>query len=116
MKTVMLWQRLLAADHVISPISYRASLLQAICFRKTLLTWNSCLVIFFSALAGVGYVDPDAALLSSASAFVPGAPVFHARADQADLARVSMLEDQKELETLWQRKKRPKDVSSQSNL
>jgi hypothetical protein len=70
----------------------------------------SCLVIFFSALAGVGYVDPDATALPAAE-FIPGSPVFDAGADQLELARVAMLAEQKELERSWQRKKRPKDVS-----
>ena len=70
----------------------------------------SCLIIFFSALAGVGYVDPEAAHLPAAE-FIPGLPVYDARADQAELARMRMAEEQKELERAWQKKKRPQDVS-----
>ncbi|ORY26580.1 hypothetical protein BCR39DRAFT_540631 [Naematelia encephala] len=90
-----------------------------------LIVFLSALVIFFSALAGIGYVDPDDASLASpvdtltpeaveaaavaAAEFQPGAPVFDPSEDQVELARRKKIEEQRELERQWQRKKRPKD-------
>ncbi len=71
----------------------------------------SCLVIFFSALAGIGYVDPEATPTAAAE-FIPGSPVFDSRVDQVEVERNRMLEEHRALEQMWQRKKRPKDVSS----
>jgi hypothetical protein len=82
-----------------------------------LVSSHSCLVVFFSALAGIGYVDPDSLPSSSisnalapveAAEFVPGLPVFDMSEEQA---RRLKIEEQRDLEIQWAKKKRPKDVS-----
>lgn len=83
---------------------------------------SSCLVYFFAALAGIGYVDPDtlpsvpgsAPILANAPApavFIPGVPIFDPNED-SEVARRRKHEERKELEKEWQKMKRPKDVSS----
>lgn len=72
---------------------------------------HSCVVIFFSALAGIGYVDPDAvAPVTSAAQFVPGLPVFVPDAD-SEIGKRRKADALREQEQEWQRKRRPKDVS-----
>jgi hypothetical protein len=77
---------------------------------------DSCLVYFFAALAGVGYVDPETSALNAAQAltggarFMPGAPVFVPDED-SEVARRRIAEERRELEKQWQKKKRPQDVS-----
>ncbi|KAL7422696.1 hypothetical protein Q5752_001987 [Cryptotrichosporon argae] len=80
-----------------------------------LVVFVTALVVFFSALAGIGYVDPDARLVAASAAgaggpdggagpqFRLGGPVFH----NADRAREVVLAEQKQLEEEWARKKRP---------
>ncbi|RXK40664.1 hypothetical protein M231_02121 [Tremella mesenterica] len=73
-----------------------------------LVVFLTCLVVFFSALAGVGYVD-ETAITNGSVEFVPGSPVHDSSVDRLrpDLER--KMEEQRELERQWQRKKRPKD-------
>ena len=52
-------------------------------------------------------MDPEASSLPAPAAFIPGSPVF----DAGEAARNQMLDEQRELEKMWARKKRPKDVS-----
>lgn len=67
----------------------------------------SCLILFFSSLAGIGYVAPDE--IARTVEFLPGKPVFDLAGRQAMEKR---MEEQKALESQWARMKRPKDVSS----
>lgn len=79
---------------------------------------SSCLAIFFSALAGIGYVEPDASLAAGAISGIPapaghfvlGAMVYDV--EENEMSRRRKLDEQRELEMLWQSKKRPKDVST----
>lgn len=70
-----------------------------------------CLVIFLSALSGIGYVDPDAVVPeggSDAPIFQPGKPIAPVLLSSSD-------EDVTEARRAWEaevgRKARPKDVS-----
>ncbi|TYJ55635.1 hypothetical protein B9479_003667 [Cryptococcus floricola] len=83
-----------------------------------LIVFFSCTIVFFSALAGVGYVEPapsDAldivAAAPSSGAEVPeykfGGPVFDPVNDRQRLER--KMAEQRALEEAWARKKRPKD-------
>jgi len=74
-----------------------------------LIVFVSCLCIFFSALAGIGYTDPEAMAPLAQVDFVPGVPVFDATEDQMEQARHRRMEEQRELERQWQKKKRPQD-------
>ncbi len=76
----------------------------------------SCVLVFFGALTGYGYVDPDSANLSlslstsldGVSEFVPGQPVFDKSVARDEESR---LEKMRRLEEEWGKQKRPKDVS-----
>ena len=80
------------------------------CVLNESMTIFSCLIIFFSALAGIGYVDPDTTP-SPAAHFVLGSPVYDASTEQLEVARQRSTE-QRELEREWQKKRRPHDVSA----
>jgi hypothetical protein len=71
-------------------------------------TDRSALFVFFGALAGVGYVDPDAQAPAD-SEFVMGQPVFDPTEGQR-LREIAMAE-QRALEQQWAKKKRPNAVS-----
>lgn len=71
-------------------------------------THNSALFVFFGALAGVGYVDPDAASAIPENEFVIGGPVFDASEGQL---RELQLQEQREREQHWLKKQRPNSVS-----
>jgi hypothetical protein len=64
-----------------------------------------CVIVFFTSLAGIGYVAPDE--IETTVAFLPGTPVFDLAGRQALERR---MEEQRELEKSWAKKKRPKDV------
>lgn len=66
----------------------------------------SCIIVFFTSLAGVGYVAPEE--ISRTVEFLPGTPVFDLAGRQALERR---MQEQKALENEWAKKKRPKDVS-----
>lgn len=83
----------------------------------------SCVIIFFTALTGLGYVDPDAVSSPATTLpdldapevdFMPGQPVFDAGVahapgtSQEEVRRAEM----RKLEQEWSRQKRPKDVSA----
>ena len=71
-----------------------------------LIVFLTALFIFFGALAGVGYVDPDAKSPKPADPeFVVGGPVFDPNERQR--LREQMLAEQRELEQAWARNKRP---------
>lgn len=75
---------------------------------------NSALFVFFGALAGIGYVDPDIASNTPAAAqpareFVVGEPVFDP--SDAQLEREARAAEQRALEEVWARQKRPNAVS-----
>ena len=75
-------------------------------------SYLSCLWMFFSALAGVGYVDPETLVPTSGdAAFMPGAPVFDPVQAQ-EMALAKKVEEQRELERSWEKKKRPREASS----
>lgn len=63
------------------------------------------MIVFFTSLAGIGYVAPDE--IETTVAFLPGTPVFDLAGRQALERR---MEEQRELEQTWAKKKRPKDV------
>jgi hypothetical protein len=65
-----------------------------------------CVIVFFTSLAGIGYVAPDD--LPTTVEFLPGTPVFDLAGRQALERR---MEEQRALEQTWAKKKRPKDVS-----
>jgi hypothetical protein len=66
--------------------------------------------VFFGALTGFGYVDPDAAgEYNGVGEFIPGQPVFD-RAG-AGIMNDQRVEEMRRLEEEWAKKKRPKDVS-----
>ncbi|TXT03857.1 hypothetical protein VHUM_04280 [Vanrija humicola] len=71
------------------------------------------LFVFFGALAGIGYVDPEAQALNKAAAaadeFVVGGPVFDRQESQKQLER--QIAERRALEEQWARKKRPNSVS-----
>ena len=78
-------------------------------------TRRRCLIVFFSALGGVGYVPEEGE--------VPTTVVGHARAEPAPVPvqlrneetqalNRKKNQEQRELEQEWARKKRPKDVST----
>jgi len=64
-----------------------------------------CVIVFFTSLAGIGYVPPDE--IETTVAFLPGTPVFDLAGRQAQERR---MEEQRVLEESWAKKKRPKDV------
>jgi hypothetical protein len=66
---------------------------------------DRCVIVFFTSLAGIGYVAPDE--IETTVAFLPGTPVFDLAGRQALERR---MEEQRELEKSWAKKKRPKDV------
>jgi hypothetical protein len=80
-------------------------------------------MVFFSALAGIGYVDPEAQVTTLDPAlalsrqegevpeFVMGGPVFDLGDEMRKREREKAMEVQRELEKEWSRKRRPKDVS-----
>ncbi|XAO22153.1 hypothetical protein I312_100919 [Cryptococcus bacillisporus CA1280] len=83
-----------------------------------LIIFFSCTIVFFSALAGIGYQEPlpvDSADVSTAptvaageaGGFKFGGPVFDPANDKLHLERV--MAEQRELEEAWARKRRPKD-------
>ncbi|WVQ70588.1 hypothetical protein IAR50_000107 [Cryptococcus sp. DSM 104548] len=82
-----------------------------------LIVFFSCTIVFFSALAGIGYVEPvpsdglDVPAAPSSGAEVPeykfGGPVFDPVNDRQRLER--KMAEQRALEEAWARKKRPKD-------
>ncbi|KAK4688626.1 hypothetical protein P7C73_g1479, partial [Tremellales sp. Uapishka_1] len=85
-----------------------------------LLLFVSCTLVFFSALAGIGYVEPpsEAAVAAvgtlgrdapGSPGFVLGGPVFDPSQDQLSNAKIKAAQKQRELELLWSKKKRPKD-------
>ncbi|WWD20613.1 hypothetical protein CI109_105089 [Kwoniella shandongensis] len=84
-----------------------------------LIVFFSCTIVFFSALAGVGYVEPPLteALVDGpgggsaggAVPFKPGGPVFDPSADQRNLGLEKRIAEQRALEEAWARKRRPKD-------
>jgi hypothetical protein len=77
------------------------------------LTEKSCVVVFFSALTGVGYVEPPSEGLSvDDPEFKLGQPVFDPKEDSIAIARLRQWEALRELEQEWSKKKRPQDVSS----
>lgn len=69
----------------------------------------SALLVFIGALAGVGYVDPNASSPRARSTddqhFEPGQPVFDAREAQAELEKQMVA--QRALEQQWRRAARP---------
>ncbi|OWZ59600.1 hypothetical protein C356_00816 [Cryptococcus neoformans c45] len=78
----------------------------------------SCTIVFFSALAGIGYQEPrpvDSADVSTVptvaagqnGGFKFGGPVFDPANDKLHLEKV--MAEQRELEEAWARKRRPKD-------
>jgi hypothetical protein len=69
------------------------------------------LIFFFSALAGIGYVDPESVAAAPVADFQPGSPVYNR--EESVISHGKKADEQKELERSWQRKKRPKDVSDQ---
>ncbi|CAK9786599.1 hypothetical protein CC85DRAFT_300137 [Cutaneotrichosporon oleaginosum] len=62
------------------------------------------LFVFFGALAGVGYVDPDAASALPENEFIVGGPVFDASEGQL---RELQIQEQREREQHWLKKQRP---------
>lgn len=83
--------------------------------------YDSCTIVFFSALAGIGYQEPrpvDSADVSTVptvaagqnGGFKFGGPVFDPANDKLHLEKV--MAEQRELEEAWARKRRPKDVST----
>lgn len=83
--------------------------------------YDSCTIVFFSALAGIGYQEPrpvDSADVSAVptvaagqnGGFKFGGPVFDPANDKLHLEKV--MAEQRELEEAWARKRRPKDVST----
>ncbi|KAK8850430.1 hypothetical protein IAR55_004348 [Kwoniella newhampshirensis] len=95
-----------------------------------LIVFFSCTIVFFSALAGVGYVEPpptdslaDGTLINPGgaggapvagggegdAAFKIGRPVFDPSEDQRKLGLERKIAEQRALEEAWARKKRPKD-------
>jgi len=82
---------------------------------------NSCVIIFFSALSGFGYVEPGSTSSSSsnpiqppAGAFNPGQPVHDNLLNSGAAAGLNPIEEEKvikmkQLEEQWARQKRPKD-------
>lgn len=79
-----------------------------------LLLFFSCVLVFFGALTGFGYVDPDSPSLSRSlsssidgvAEFVSGQPVFDKALGSEEETR---LEEMRRLEEEWGKKKRPKD-------
>lgn len=67
---------------------------------------SRCVIVFFTSLAGVGYVAPEE--IARTVEFLPGTPVFDLAGRQALERR---MQEQKALENEWAKKKRPKDVS-----
>jgi hypothetical protein len=78
--------------------------------RKVIKAYDRCVIVFFTSLAGIGYVPPDQ--VETTVEFLPGTPVFDLAGRQALEKR---MEEQRELERSWAKKKRPKDVSSSSS-
>lgn len=83
--------------------------------------YDSCTIVFFSALAGIGYQEPrpvhsaDVSTVPTVAAgqnggFKFGGPVFDPANDKLHLEKV--MAEQRELEEAWARKRRPKDVST----
>ncbi|BEI85591.1 hypothetical protein CcaverHIS002_0509920 [Cutaneotrichosporon cavernicola] len=62
------------------------------------------LFVFFGALAGVGYVDPEAASVIPENEFIVGGPVFDASEGQL---RELQIQEQREREQHWLKKQRP---------
>ncbi|ORX41113.1 hypothetical protein BD324DRAFT_613233 [Kockovaella imperatae] len=71
-----------------------------------LVVFLSCLVIFFSALAGIGYVPEEGELAHHAKS--PRA-VVSAVAQDLQVFNGKKFQEQRELEQEWAKKKRPKD-------
>lgn len=71
-------------------------------------THCSALFVFFGALAGVGYVDPDAASTIPENEFTLGGPVFDTSEGQL---RELQIQEQREREQHWLKKQRPNAVS-----
>ncbi|GFZ48228.1 hypothetical protein JCM24511_05976 [Saitozyma sp. JCM 24511] len=76
-----------------------------------LVVFISCGFVFFSALAGIGYVPPETTDITASTlpipsnaAFEPGAPVY----DPAEPQRLAM-EEQRQLEEEWSKRRRPQD-------
>lgn len=75
-------------------------------------------MFFFSALAGIGYVDPETLPSTGSSPsipnapvqFIPGVPIFDPN-ENSEIAKRRKHEERRELEKEWQKMKRPKDVS-----
>ena len=76
-----------------------------VCTESELELMDRCVIVFFTSLAGIGYVAPDE--IETTVAFLPGTPVFDLAGRQALERR---MEEQRELEKSWAKKKRPKDV------
>ncbi|KAL1409870.1 hypothetical protein Q8F55_003869 [Vanrija albida] len=72
-----------------------------------LIVFMVALFVFFGALAGIGYVDPEAQAVGKASEpeFVVGGPVFDRQESQKQLER--QIAERRALEEQWVRKKRP---------
>ncbi|GMK54456.1 hypothetical protein CspeluHIS016_0110420 [Cutaneotrichosporon spelunceum] len=62
------------------------------------------LFVFFGALAGVGYVDPEAASVIPENEFIVGGPVFDTSEGQL---RELQMQEQREREQHWLKKQRP---------
>lgn len=92
--------------------------------KLTTACFPSCTLVFFSALAGIGYHEPPPDQLAdlsispqhqsapAAGAFKFGGPVFDLTDAQARERRMA---EQRALEESWAKKRRPKDVSAVSH-
>ena len=71
----------------------------------------SCVVIFFSALSGLGYEEPNSTPSSQVDEkeFDVGRPVFDGKGMGEE--QEEKVERMKRLEQQWAKQKRPKDVS-----
>ncbi|WVQ85987.1 hypothetical protein IAT38_008155 [Cryptococcus sp. DSM 104549] len=84
-----------------------------------LIVFFSCTIVFFSALAGIGYVEPPldpnapappggpGAAGQQAEGFKLGGPIFDSANDRLGLER--KMAEQRALEESWARKRRPMD-------
>ncbi|WOO78781.1 uncharacterized protein LOC62_02G002319 [Vanrija pseudolonga] len=74
-----------------------------------LIVFMVALFVFFGALAGIGYVDPETQAINKAAAaeaeFIVGGPVFDRQESQKQLER--QIAERRALEEQWVRKKRP---------